>query len=207
MLEEEEDEEFFDIDAEIATSSNLDSLVASADCSSLFTDILRTARTIYAVKFLNQGFLDERNSSCMEPDSGRIFINQEKAMNLCKQDPENRRFKAFKCFNEAYAFSYGIGPRESISQAKASFEASLNQQEKNSAKILTQEAEKLPFSAPKKPEVNELRSFIEKNLIDSFKKKVNSNPRFLISAGDSPVIVQVLFFPRFFLTLSKFDSI
>ena len=39
---------------------------------------------------------------------------------------------------------------------------------------------------------NLLRSHIEKNQIDLFKSKVLSNPRYLISAGDAPVIFQVI---------------
>ena len=214
---EEEDDEFYDIESEPSDQINpetwdgspkLDTTI-SGDINSInSTPPQQAIKTIYAVKFLNNPINGNSNpniSFSTEPDSGRIFVNQGKAMKLCKQDPENRRFKAFKSFNEAYAFSYGINEIDStfsISEVKASFEASLNNPDKNLIKSSTQDAEKLPFSAPKKSEVNEFRIFIEKNSIDSFKKKANSNPRFLISAGDTPVAVQVNDWLNFYFAFS-----
>lgn len=160
------------------------------------TTPMRTIRAIYAVQFINK----QKN---VEPNCCRIFINQENAMKLCKQEPDNRRFKMFKSFKEAYAFSYESSEIESgqvptISQIQASITASLKNSNtlspslmQNESKTPTQDAEKLPFSGPKKIEINELRPFIEKNNLNAFRTRVLSNPRFLISAGDSPVIIQV----------------
>ena len=123
-------------------------------------------------------------------------MHQENAIKLLKKDPTNRRFKSFKSFQEAYSFSYEHESSEyvpSLSQVKASidpFKDRTNLKE-NAPRASNLDAEKLPYSAPKKPEVNQMRQFIEKNDIASFRAKVLSNPRFLISAGDSPNLCQV----------------
>lgn len=68
----------------------------------------------------------------------------------------------------------------------------------SSSNLLQREdAEKLPFSAPRKPEVNEMRLFIEKNFFEKFRDRLMANPRFLISSGDSPVIYQVYFLNKY----------
>jgi hypothetical protein len=121
------------------------------------------------------------NSSSLS--NGRIFLNKEKAMKAMKEDPANRRFKTFKNLNDAYAFSYESAEIESGAAPTFSQVAA--------ALLKVQDAEKLPFSAPKKPEINQLRQFIEKDQLDDFKAKIMLNPRFLISAGDSCVAVQV----------------
>lgn len=123
-------------------------------------------------------------------------MHQENAIKLLKKDPQNRRFKSFKSFREAYAFSYESEPNENpvptLSEVKASIDPL--QDKTNSKESLSKsDAEKLPFSAPKKPEVNLLRMMIEKNQFDSFRSRVLSNPRFLISAGDTPNLIQESF--------------
>ena len=132
-------------------------------------------------------------------------------MKLCKQDPDNRRFKMFKSFREAYAFSYEsseieLGQVPSISKVQSLLEASLTGVNdgrilspslmKTESKTPTQDAEKLPFNGPRKVEINELKSFIEKKNLEAVRTKVLSNPRFLISTGETPIIFQVglLFF-------------
>ena len=160
--------------------------------------------TIYAVQFTSK-------SKPSTSTNNRIFSKQENAKKLCKEDPENRRFKAFKSFQDAYAFSYESeiesGQAPTIAQVKQSLSLRMSAHSSNSVaesatnasnsqistpnKNLNQDVEKLPFSAPKKPEINELRSFIEKNMFEQFRDKVLSNPRFLISAGDAPVCFQL----------------
>ena len=179
------------------------------------------AVTIFAVQLSNKSKINGNiaiNSSSIMPttamSNNRIFINQENAMKLCKEDPENRRFKSFKSFHEAYTFSYETseiesGQAPSLQQVQAELNLisplindcrpqnqgpSLTPVKANTPKAIAvsnQDAERLPFSAPKKPEINELRSFIENNLFEQFRDKVIANPRFLISAGDAPVAVQV----------------
>ncbi|CAF0709539.1 unnamed protein product [Brachionus calyciflorus] len=166
----------------------------------------------YAIQILNKNRSKTSNNSCNQTQNSifnRIFINKENAMKLCKQDPDNRRFKLFRSFQEAYAFSYeaseiesGQAPSEDQVRASLSLINNNSNQKQpmnisktpdgkiSESKNLSQDAEKLPFSAPKKPEVNEMRLFIEKNNFESFRDKVVSNPRFLITAGDAPVIYQ-----------------
>lgn len=174
-----------------------------------------TKPTIYAIQFLNSS---EKASNSVTSATRRIFLNRENAMKALKEDPDNRRFKQFKTFDEAYVFSYesqeiesGQVPTLAQVQAQLSdpsgdhsgFASPVRPEsgESTTPKLfapkassnLAQDAEKLPFSAPKKPEINALRAMIEKNDVEGFKEKVLSNPRFLISAGDTPVAVQESF--------------
>ena len=56
--------------------------------------------------------------------------------------------------------------------------------------MTTDSSESLPFPRPVTRDLNEFRMFIEKNDLVSVEKKL-VNPRFLISSGDSPVIIKV----------------
>ena len=213
----DEDDEYFDSEVEPATSFLIESVSSpisstnnlAADLnesiSTTITTPMRTIKAIYAVQFINNKPKSLSLDSSL--DCCRIFINQENAMKLCKQDPDNRRFKMFKSFREAYAFSYESseiesGQAPSISQVQASLAASLNGSNdgrilspslmKTESKTPTQDSEKLPFSLPRKIEINELKQFIEKKNLEAVRTKVISNPRFLISCGDSPIIFQVI---------------
>jgi hypothetical protein len=53
------------------------------------------------------------------------------------------------------------------------------------------DAEKLPYSAPKKADINQLRLLVERDDFEQLTDRIASNPRYLISAGDAPVVVQV----------------
>ena len=120
-------------------------------------------------------------------------MHQENAIKLLKKDPVNRRFKSFKSFKEAYAFSYESETSENMPtlfEVKASIDP-LSDKTNTKESLSNNDAEKLPFSAPKKPEVNLLRMMIEKNQYEPFCERVLSNPRYLISAGDSPNLCQV----------------
>ena len=117
----------------------------------------------------------------------------------------------FRNFKDAYAFSYEaeieLGKAPTIEQVKASLPGLSNvpfspSQENlnnhtNSPVVLPHnqnsnfDAEKLPYSAPKKPDINQMRLIVEKDDFEQFLERISSNPRYLISAGDSPVIVQV----------------
>lgn len=167
-----------------------------------------SGRLIYAVQFLNkqhkatseQDLASAANKSQMGESAApsRIFINYVNAMKLCKQDPDNRRFKAFKSFQEAYAFSYGAqaATDASMEQLKASFQSQQIDSPGGNQPVKANnvnDVEKLPFAAPREPEINELRSFIERKNFEAFRDKVVANPRFLISSGDAPIIVQLSF--------------
>jgi len=182
------EEEFFDSEAEpsfceeYAGDESLNESIASEQ-----------SRTYYAVQFKSQ--IDTKT---FENTEDRIFIHQENAIKVVKKDPTNRRFKSFKSFHEAYTFSYEFESSENIpsrSAVKASIDPCVQKvtQRENSVQTANLDAEKLPFSAPKKPEINQLRAFIEKNDIESFRAKIIANPRFLVSAGDTPILCQESF--------------
>ena len=188
---------------------------------------------IYAVQFIKNrqrttatpnATSASSSSSSSSNNNTRLFMSAEKAKNVCKEDPVNRRFKPFRNFNDAYAFSYEASEIESgqvpsISQLKARFaimddsnppaapssssssngsapaassvSAGVQEAAAPKSRDAANDAEKLPFSAPKKFEINALRALIESNNLNKFYERVTSNPRFLITAGDAPVCVQV----------------
>lgn len=202
--EEEEEEE-----AETDQSKSLLVMSSSQKALELAKNV-----TLYAVKF---------NNNSKTPSSlNRIFVSAEKAMRLCKEDPENRRFKAFKSFNDAYQFSYESneiesGQAPSMDQVKASLadnsalcaspvrtvntppvrfhlnSPTVTSGSNSSSSNPALDAEKLPFSAPKKPEINQVKSFIEKNNYEEFRDRVIANPRYLMSGVDTPVTYQEAF--------------
>lgn len=194
-----EDDEFYDSESE-------PSFIESPEKTDSTEKIPPTSDVvIYAVQFIN-GSKDDQSfdQTASNGIRSRIFISHQNAMKLCKQDPDNRRFKAFKKFQEAYEFSYGLNVNErapTLEQVQSSLhltDGSVAGNSSNSTKRqqnnLATDAEKLPFSAPKKPEINELRRFIEKNDLEKVRNRILENPRFLISSGDSPVIYQLSFF-------------
>jgi hypothetical protein len=211
----DECEEFYDSESEpslLESPEKSDKNGQSADgATSLLplptqTPSSAASRLVYAVQFIAKSGDDTGETN--QEETNRIFISSEKAMKLCKQDPDNRRFKAFKNFDDALVFSYGASSSAQTTKAltieqiqtsisspldspKLDLAASNGTASKPAANLSVNDAEKLPFSAPKEPEINELRSFIEKNKFESFRDKVVENPRFLISHGDAPVIVQV----------------
>ena len=225
---EKEDEEFFDSESELPliqthpvneeTISSAINNLNFAQAQTKFSTInsantpTRSYTPIYAVQFKTKPLASNTNASLLS--NSRIFINADTAMKLCKQDPEYRRFKVFKNFKDAYAFSYEVeiesGKAPSIEQVKASLPALSNvpfspSQENatsqyiasNSPAIIasnqttSNDAEKLPYSAPKKADINQMRILAEKDDFEKLIDLITSNPRFLISSGDSPVVVQV----------------
>lgn len=196
----DDDEKFYDSETEPSILLEDLELIEKLNDISLIKSDLKSIppnQQYYAVQILNK----KSSNGSLQNVYNRIFINKENAMKLCKQDPDNRRFKLFKNFQDAYTFSYELSEirsgevpsenqlRESLSFKNSKYQNSGSKEEKKN----TQDAEKLPFSAPRKPEVNEMRLFIEKNNLEPFRDKSLSNPRFLITAGDSPVIYQVKF--------------
>ncbi|RMZ95017.1 hypothetical protein BpHYR1_051999, partial [Brachionus plicatilis] len=102
----------------------------------------------YAVQILNK-----KGSNSIQNVYNRIFVNKENAMKLCKQDPDNRRFKLFRNFQDAYTFSYelseiqsGEAPSKEQIQESLSLKKNLENQNDLSTdeKKKSQDAEKLP---------------------------------------------------------------
>jgi hypothetical protein len=225
--ETEEEDEFYDSETEPSFCEEADFASKFGDMSLDKSEAKKKEQsvTIFAVQLSNKskinGHLVINNNSSVSTTNNRIFVSQENAMRLCKEDPENRRFKSFKSFHEAYTFSYETseiesGHAPSLEQIQASLSLTNGTSAQNGSTVApttttttangssltpvkqasttsnsTQDAERLPFPAPKKPEVNLLRSFIEQNKLELFRDRVVANPRFLISAGDAPVAVQV----------------
>jgi hypothetical protein len=211
-----DDDEFFDSETELPL---VQILINNEEPSTLKTNATakhmntptRPYTPIYAVQFKAKPNANGLVNNLLS--NSRIFINAETAMKLCKQDPEYRRFKVFKYFKEAYAFSYEAeiesGKAPTIEQVKASLSNIIplspcsndatNNGDTKSPAITTNgnntpssmDAEKLPFSAPKKADINQLRLLVEKDDFEQFTDRIASNPRYLISAGDAPVVVQV----------------
>jgi hypothetical protein len=202
-------EEYYDSETEpsIIEENNVLDENEKANCYYNKQEKVGNDRLIYAVQFINN--IDSSNKFFLNSKTidtpinhNRIFINAESAKNLCKQDPDNRRFKVFRNFIDAYSFSYNeseikSGSVPSIAQLKESLNKFEIESDIANKQVIvqykTQDVEKLPFPAPKKSEINLLRSHIEKNEVDLFKNKVLANPRYLISSGDAPIIVQVIF--------------
>lgn len=182
-----DDDEFYDSETEPSLLIDLDDV--KRDCVNLDPNEtlsqLPEQPIIYAIQLVKCQTTNQNELL----SNGRIFLNRDKAMKALKEDPENRRFKTFRNFSDAYSFSYSdeieSGNAPSMSELEMTVEL------KNSSAAL--DAEKLPFSAPKKPEINQLRAFIEKDNLDEVKVKLHANPRFLISAGDTCVAVQESF--------------
>jgi hypothetical protein len=151
-----------------------------------------SSHVYYAVQFVNQ---DKEQENSTQPNTNntttpRIFINKNNAMKVCKQQPGNRRFNIFKSFEEAYAFSYQKEINTDDVPKPILIQQTLNIQKAVEKKGGT---EKLPFPSVSKLQVNKLKTLIETNKIDEFKEFIISNPRLLISDGDSPVVVQQAF--------------
>ena len=121
-----DDDEFFDSETElplvhILINNEEPSTLKTNATAKHMTTPTRAYTPIYAVQFKAKPNANGLANSLLS--NSRIFINAETAMKLCKQDPEYRRFKVFKHFKEAYAFSYEAeiesGKAPTIEQVKA----------------------------------------------------------------------------------------
>lgn len=60
-------------------------------------------------------------------------------------------------------------------------------------KSINNDAEKLPYSDVPTSELTKLYNIVDKGDVDEFERLIWSNPRYLISSGDSPTIIKVRF--------------
>ena len=176
----DDDDEFFDVE----TSAELQTDIMNESMS------FSQTKCFFAVQIKSKNAIADNGNG-----EQRIFKNQENAIKILKKDPENRRFKSFRTFEEAYAFSYETAGGASMSGMQEILMGSpgdrLLASPTETSSNSSQDVEKLPFSAPKKPEINELRKFIETDNFEAFRDKILSNPRYLISAGETPNLCQV----------------
>lgn len=111
-------------------------------------------------------------------DKITVFVDKSEALKLVKKY-KRARFKAFRTLKEATDFAdYGA---ESVTNSWVSSPPpeSINLGEKPS-----------PFKGPKPQDFVRLRKSIENCELDTVEKVVWENPRYLVSSGDTPAILQ-----------------
>jgi ankyrin repeat and LEM domain-containing protein 2 len=109
------------------------------------------------------------------------------AFALCKKySKHNSRVKIFANLNDAENF---------IQQQRNNSTNSndLNMSVEQVTKPVNNDAEKLPYSDVPTAELTKLYNVVEKGDENEFERLIWSNPRYLISSGDSPTIVKVNF--------------
>ncbi|KAG8230607.1 hypothetical protein J437_LFUL004519 [Ladona fulva] len=113
----------------------------------------------------------------------QIFSEKKDVIKFMKEYPE-ARFKVFHNWSDAEEFTkVGVGDlvdTRNMSVADKTDEA---------AKVITGEKTS-SFKAPKPQELVQLRKTIEKGDVDKFLEIVWKNPRYLVSSGDTPTILQ-----------------
>ncbi|XP_019638769.1 PREDICTED: LOW QUALITY PROTEIN: ankyrin repeat and LEM domain-containing protein 2-like [Branchiostoma belcheri] len=110
-----------------------------------------------------------------DPDQPHVYTKRSEALTTLKK-VKGARFKAFKNRKDATDFSLQKTPPVQKT-CEADAEAAKAEKANN-------------FKAPKVPELNRLRKSFEQGDKVTFTETVWNNPRFLISSGDTPVILQ-----------------
>lgn len=105
-----------------------------------------------------------------------MFTGFKETLSAIKSN-KTARFKVFKSSTEAEHFSI-FGQESPVKQI-----------EKDTSSVSTS----FNFKSLKSDELVAFRRLIESGELDKVKQAVNSNPRFLVSSGDTPSIIQVIF--------------
>ncbi|KAK3593567.1 hypothetical protein CHS0354_018656 [Potamilus streckersoni] len=116
--------------------------------------------------------------------SGRnlVFTDKAEALLMAKKF-SGARFKVFKTQKDAEEFSK--------LPADAVFPSPIKTPQNNGDKQASaMSPESSPYRAPKVQEILQLKKLIESGDCRLFKEYINSNPRYLVSSGDTPVIFQ-----------------
>jgi hypothetical protein len=107
------------------------------------------------------------------------------AFALCKKySKHNSRVKIFANRNDAENF---IEQQRNNTTNNDDLNMSIDQV----IKPINNDAEKLPYSDVPTSELTKLYNVVEKGDENEFERLIWSNPRYLISSGDSPTIVKV----------------
>lgn len=107
------------------------------------------------------------------------------AFALCKKySKHNSRVKIFA--NRIDAENFINQQRNNISHSEE-----LNMPIEPVTKPVNNDAEKLPYSDVPTAELTKLYNLVDKGDANEFERLVWTNPRYLISSGDSPTIVKV----------------
>lgn len=106
-----------------------------------------------------------------------MFTQFKETLSAVKSN-KTARFKLFRSATEAERFSV-FGPESPVKQI-----------EKNTS-VVASSSPAISFKSLKSEDLVSFRRLIEGGELDKVKLAVNSNPRFLVSSGDTPSIVQV----------------
>ncbi|CAF1246419.1 unnamed protein product [Adineta steineri] len=114
-----------------------------------------------------------------------IFDDMKSAFTLCKKySKHNSRVKIFANRNDAESF---IEQSRNTTTDTNDLNMSIEQVTKSGSN----DAEKLPYSDVPTSELTKLYNLVEKGDEKEFERLVWTNPRYLISSGDSPTIVKI----------------
>jgi len=108
----------------------------------------------------------------------KVFTAFKETLSVVKSN-KTARFKLFKSATEAKHFSI-YGPQSPVKQVETN----------NVCNVPTS----FSFKSLKSEDLVAFRCFIESGELDKVKEAVNLNPRFLVSSGDTPSIIQVILF-------------
>ncbi|XP_062514200.1 ankyrin repeat and LEM domain-containing protein 2-like isoform X2 [Corticium candelabrum] len=113
-------------------------------------------------------------SGCCKLNDIRSVYTRKEAVVEAARKIKGARFKAFPARNEAEIYSNGKD--DTLSDTARGEPATLTDNN---------------FSAPKPQDLSILRGMIEKGDIETFRTSVWSNPRYIVSSGDTPVALQI----------------
>lgn len=111
-----------------------------------------------------------------------VFQNKLEALKLVKKF-KKARFKAFSFYHEAADFAIN-----GAEQSNTARDINTSNSTENSAPIGEKPS---PYRGPKSQDLVKLRKAIEMGNVDFVHKTIWQNPRYLISVGDTPSILQV----------------
>lgn len=111
-------------------------------------------------------------------DKTTVFVDKSEALKLVKKY-KRARFKAFRTLKEATDFADYGAETSNNSWVTSPPQEPINVGEKPS-----------PFKGPKPQDFVRLRKSIENGEFETVKKVVWENPRYLVSSGDTPAILQ-----------------
>jgi len=111
-----------------------------------------------------------------------VYTDRSEAMKIMKKY-KKARFKSFKLREEAVEFAVQ-GPETLVISSSG-----LAENSEAACGIVGEKPS--PFKGPKAQDLVRLRKVIECGDIDTFKETVWDNPRYLVSSGDTPAILQV----------------
>lgn len=111
-----------------------------------------------------------------------VYTDRSEAMKIMKKY-KKARFKSFKLREEAVEFAVQGSETVVISSS------GLTENLEAASGIIGEKPS--PFKGPKAQDLVRLRKMIECGDIDTFTVTVWENPRYLVSSGDTPAILQV----------------